>query len=57
MADESYIDVCFEESGANLLEHAIEGLFIEILLSGQVCDRRVDATAEILKNHGDLMRL
>jgi hypothetical protein len=24
------------------------------LLSGQVCDRRIDATAEILKNHGVL---
>jgi hypothetical protein len=27
-------------------------LFIEILFTGEVCDRRIDATAKILKNHG-----
>ena len=32
-------------------------LFIEILLSGQVSDRRVDSAAEILKNHGDMVLL
>lgn len=32
-------------------------LFIEILLSGQVSDRRVDSAAKILKNHGDMVLL
>lgn len=26
-------------------------LFVEILFAGQISDRRIDATAEILKNH------
>lgn len=27
-------------------------LFVEVGLSGEICDGRVDATTEILKNHG-----
>jgi hypothetical protein len=50
-SDQLDVDICFDKGVADLLDHGLEGLFIQSGRPGQVVDGGIDAAAEILQNH------
>lgn len=49
--DQLDVDVGFDKGVADLLDHAIKGLFVQSGRPGQVVDGGIDAASEILQNH------
>jgi hypothetical protein len=50
-SDQLDVDICFDKSVADLLDHGLKGLFIQSGRPGQVVDGGIDAASEILQNH------